>query len=196
MPATRVTLVNNVKQTQRTILLVPQSISFDPSNPSSCRDLVLKTAKSKFQSKKSSRVFDITGKELLTQKDWEQAIRNDISLLVSKHDEDYIGSSAESKKGASSSNLEFTNPQCPVVQLNAKAEADSLSLTQLETTARTLPGIVYAVAQPDIHPGTKYPIGGVFVSKGWIHPPLIGSDIGCGMAWYKTSLNPEQVEGE
>jgi RNA-splicing ligase RtcB len=36
----------------------------------------------------------------------------------------------------------------------------------------------------------------VFVSQGWIHPPLIGGDIGCGMAWYRTRLSREQVEGD
>jgi RNA-splicing ligase RtcB len=55
---------------------------------------------------------------------------------------------------------------------------------------------VYGVGQPDLHPGTKYPIGAVFVSKGWVHPPLIGGDIGCGMAWYKTKLSRNQVDGD
>jgi RNA-splicing ligase RtcB len=69
-------------------------------------------------------------------------------------------------------------------------------LTQLETTAHTLPGIVHAIGQPDLHPGTKFPIGAVFASKKWIHPPLVGSDIGCGMALYKTTLHRSQVDGD
>jgi RNA-splicing ligase RtcB len=71
-----------------------------------------------------------------------------------------------------------------------------LSITQLSTTAHTLPGIVYAVGQPDLHPGTKFPIGAVIASQKWIHPPLIGGDIGCGMAWYKTTLSRSQVDGD
>lgn len=55
---------------------------------------------------------------------------------------------------------------------------------------------MHAVGQPDLHPGTKFPIGAVFVSKGWVHPPLIGGDIGCGMAWYKTKLSRSQVDGD
>lgn len=39
-------------------------------------------------------------------------------------------------------------------------------------------------------------IGAVYVSQGWIHPPLIGGDIGCGMAWFKTRLSRSQVEGD
>jgi RNA-splicing ligase RtcB len=66
----------------------------------------------------------------------------------------------------------------------------------LSTTAHTLPGIVYAVGQPDLHPGTKFPIGAVIASKKWIHPPLIGGDVGCGMAWYKTTLSRNQVDGD
>lgn len=55
---------------------------------------------------------------------------------------------------------------------------------------------MHAVGQPDLHPGTKFLIGAVFVSRKWIHPPLIGSDIGCGMAWYKTTLSRSQVDGD
>jgi RNA-splicing ligase RtcB len=88
------------------------------------------------------------------------------------------------------------NPLCTVKLLTSNTPVDSLSITQLKTTAHTLPGIVYAVGQPDLHPGTKFPIGAVIASQGWIHPPLIGSDIGCGMAWYKTTLSRSQVDGD
>lgn len=79
--------------------------------------------------------------------------------------------------------------------LASNAPVKALAVTQLTTTAHTLPGIVHAVGQPDLHPGTKFPIGAVFASKKWIHPPLIGSDIGCGMAWYKLTLPRSQVDG-
>lgn len=72
---------------------------------------------------------------------------------------------------------------------------DTHAVTQLRTTAQTLPGLFLAVGQPDLHPGTKFPIGAVFVSRGWIHPPLIGGDIGCGMSWFRTRLDRAQVEG-
>ncbi|KAF1915113.1 tRNA-splicing ligase RtcB-domain-containing protein [Ampelomyces quisqualis] len=88
------------------------------------------------------------------------------------------------------------NPGCPVELLTSNTRTELLSITQLSTTAHTLPGIVHAVGQPDLHPGTKFPIGAVFASPGWIHPPLIGGDIGCGMGWYKTSLLRSQVDGD
>jgi RNA-splicing ligase RtcB len=88
------------------------------------------------------------------------------------------------------------NPDCPVEVLASTAPIEPLSITQLNTTAHTLPGIVHAVGQPDLHPGTKFPVGAVFASRGWVHPPLIGGDIGCGMAWYKTTLSRSQLEGD
>jgi RNA-splicing ligase RtcB len=89
------------------------------------------------------------------------------------------------------------NPNCPVVNLAQKAVVDTQAVGQLEQTAHTLPGLIHAVGQPDLHPGNKFPIGAVFVSDGWIHPPLIGGDIGCGMSWYRVeSLSRRQVDGD
>lgn len=88
------------------------------------------------------------------------------------------------------------NPDCTIDILAEVAFIDSLSITQLETTALNLPGMVHAVAQPDLHPGNKFPISAVFMSQRWIHPPLIGDDICCGMAWFKTRLSQSQVEGD
>ncbi|KAG8533388.1 uncharacterized protein KY384_002171 [Bacidia gigantensis] len=195
MPATRVTVIVNTEQTQKTILLVPASISYDPCVSPSCHSLVTKIAQTKLRLKKPCRIFARGGQELVTTENWQDAIRNDATLLVSTG-EDYVGARTEVSDSSRTREAGGASRDCPVIQLNGQTEVDSLSLTQLETTARSLPGILHAVAQPDLHPGTKYPIGGVLVSKGWIHPPLIGSDIGCGMAWYKTSLSRSQVEGD
>lgn len=192
MPATRVTLTSNANQLTKAPLLVPSSASSDPAAPSSYRSLVIKTAQSKLRLKKPSRVFVAGGKELLNAEDWKTALKDDTVLLVSAG-EDYVGARQEVavRKGA-----EDINPDCSIENLANKAFVDDLSLRQLECVAHTLPGIVHACAQPDLHPGTKFPIGAVLVSRGWIHPPLIGSDIGCGMAWYKTTLTRAQVEGD
>jgi RNA-splicing ligase RtcB len=93
--------------------------------------------------------------------------------------------------------IAHANPNCPIVNLAEKAVVDTQAIGQLEQTAHTLPGLIHAVGQPDLHPGNRFPIGAVFVSEGWIHPPLIGGDIGCGMAWYKVeSLSRRQVDGD
>ncbi len=199
MPATRVTVASNSNQSQKTPLLIPASASLDPNASPSCYSLVIKTAQSKLRLKKAQRVFVHGGQELTGQRDWEQLLKNDLVLLVSIGEE-YVGSRKEDDRsdgghGGQRGNADV-NPDCSIEVLAVDAFVDSLSVTQLETTARTLPGMVHAAAQPDLHPGTKFPIGAVFVSQGWIHPPLIGGDIGCGMAWFKTRLSRSQVEGD
>jgi len=61
------------------------------------------------------------------------------------------------------------------------------ALRQLYATAR-LYGVRLAVGLPDLHPGRGAPVGAAFVTEGVIHPHLIGDDIGCGMALFKTNL--------
>lgn len=197
MPATRVTIASNSKQSQKAPLLISASTSFEPRDSPSCCSLVIKTAQSKLRLKKASRVFVHGGRELTQEEDWKEVLKDDVVLLVSAGEE-YIGARTDNSlpNTAAGQDNADVNPNCPVEVLAESAFVDSLSITQLETTARTLPGIIHAVGQPDLHPGTKFPIGSVFVSKGWIHPPLIGSDIGCGMAWYKTRLSRSQVEGD
>lgn len=199
MPATRVTVASNSNQSQKTPLLIPDSASFDPTSSPSCYSLVIRTAQSKLRLKKAQRVFIPGGRELTEQEDWEQSLKDDVILLVSIGEE-YVGSRKKDVRCSGERGGQHAhgdaNPECSIEILAANAFVDSLSITQVETTARTLPGMVHAVAQPDLHPGTKFPIGAVFVSQGWIHPPLIGGDIGCGMAWFKTRLTRSQVEGD
>ena len=199
MPATRVTVASNSKQSQKTPLLIPPSTSLNPNVSPSCSSLIIKTAQAKLRLKKASRIFVHGGRELTHDQDWKDVLKNDVTFLVSCGEE-YVGlkqyddptTKGQPKRPATTE----ANPACSIELLAENAFVDSLSITQLETSARTLPGIIHAVGQPDLHPGTKFPIGSVFVSKGWIHPPLIGGDIGCGMAWYKTKLPRSQVEGD
>ena len=62
------------------------------------------------------------------------------------------------------------------------------ALPQLRKAA-ALPGMVYVAAMPDLHPGPGTPGGAAFVSRGLIHPKLIGGDIGCGMHLCATSID-------
>src|SRR5690349_3142938 len=61
------------------------------------------------------------------------------------------------------------------------------ALRQLHATAK-LEGMSLAVGFPDLHPGKGSPVGAAFVINGHIYPYLIGGDIGCGMALFKTNL--------
>lgn len=61
------------------------------------------------------------------------------------------------------------------------------AVRQLYATAN-LEGMTAGVGFPDLHPGKGAPTGAVFVSEGIIYPHIIGSDIGCGMAFWQTDL--------
>src|SRR5438132_4769396 len=61
------------------------------------------------------------------------------------------------------------------------------AVRQLYATAK-LDGVRHAVGFPDLHPGKGSPVGATFVAEGVIYPHLIGGDIGCGMALFKTNL--------
>ena len=61
------------------------------------------------------------------------------------------------------------------------------AIQQLETTAR-LPGMHRVAGMPDLHPGRGYPVGAAFFAIGRLYPALVGNDIGCGMALWRTDL--------
>lgn len=75
------------------------------------------------------------------------------------------------------------------VRLFASAQSwiEGEALRQLYAAAR-LEGVRLAVGFPDLHPGKGSPVGAAYVSEGFIYPCLIGGDIGCGMALFKTDL--------
>jgi len=64
---------------------------------------------------------------------------------------------------------------------------------QLRATA-ALPGMKLAVGMPDLHPGKGTPIGAAFASVGLFYPHLVGSDIGCGMALWRTDLEARALK--
>jgi len=75
------------------------------------------------------------------------------------------------------------------VRLFASAQSwiEGEAVRQLYATVK-LDGVRHAVGFPDLHPGKGTPVGAAFVTEGVIYPHLIGGDIGCGMALFKTDL--------
>ena len=61
------------------------------------------------------------------------------------------------------------------------------ALRQLDAVSR-FPGMVACVGLPDIHPGKGTPIGAAFLAHGVLYPHLVGSDIGCGMAFWTNNM--------
>jgi release factor H-coupled RctB family protein len=84
---------------------------------------------------------------------------------------------------------ESINPTDPVVRLFASARTwiESEALRQLYAAAK-LEGVRLAVGFPDLHSGKGGPVGAAFVTDELIYPHIIGGDIGCGMALFKTDL--------
>jgi len=76
---------------------------------------------------------------------------------------------------------------------SAKSWIEGEALRQLYATSR-LEGVRLAVGFPDLHPGTGSPVGAAFVTEGLIYPYLIGGDIGCGMALFRTDLVQRDVK--
>ena len=67
------------------------------------------------------------------------------------------------------------------------------ALRQLYAAAK-LEGMRLAIGFPDLHSGKSGPVGAAIVTEGFIYPHLIGGDIGCGMALFKTDLVQHDVK--
>lgn len=70
---------------------------------------------------------------------------------------------------------------------SAKSWIEGEAIRQLLAMAK-LPGVRLAVGLPDLHPGKCAPVGATFLTGDAIYPHLIGGDIGCGMALFRTGL--------
>ena len=79
------------------------------------------------------------------------------------------------------------NTSHSILIANANTWIEGNAVQQLHTTAQ-LPHMHTVAGMPDLHAGRGYPIGAAFFSVGHFYPALIGNDIGCGMAFWQTSL--------
>jgi release factor H-coupled RctB family protein len=77
-------------------------------------------------------------------------------------------------------------PQVRVIA-SPKSWIEGEAVRQLYATAK-FQGMKLAVGFPDLHPGKGTPVGAAFVTEDVIYPHVIGGDIGCGMALFKTDL--------
>ncbi len=74
-----------------------------------------------------------------------------------------------------------------------KSWIEGEALRQVYATSK-LDGMRLAVGFPDLHPGKGSAVGAAFVTEGLVYPYLIGGDIGCGMALFKTDLVRRDVK--
>jgi release factor H-coupled RctB family protein len=75
------------------------------------------------------------------------------------------------------------------VRLFASAQSwiEGEAVRQLYAVSK-LEGVRFAAGFPDLHPGKGSPVGAALVIENVIYPHLIGGDIGCGTALFKTDL--------
>jgi len=76
---------------------------------------------------------------------------------------------------------------------SSKSWIEGEALRQFYAAAK-LAGMRLAVGFPDLHLGKGSPVGAAFVTEGMIYPDLIGGDIGCGMALFKTDLVQRDIK--
>lgn len=74
---------------------------------------------------------------------------------------------------------------------SASAWIEGAAVEQLETVAG-LAGVTAVAAMPDLHPGRHGPVGCAVLSDR-LHPRLVGTDIGCGMALFATDLPVRRI---
>lgn len=55
-------------------------------------------------------------------------------------------------------------------------------------------GIRVCVGLPDLHPGKATPVGAAFFTEKIIYPTIIGSDIGCGIGLWQTTLKQNKIK--
>lgn len=60
----------------------------------------------------------------------------------------------------------------------------------------TRPGALRVAGMPDLHPGHRGPVGCAALFDGVVHPDVIGTDIGCGMALFRLGGVERRLKGD
>ncbi|KAG0216508.1 hypothetical protein BGX28_000022 [Mortierella sp. GBA30] len=217
MPSIRLTLVNNAKQTQRSavILKTDDSGTSDPINDlltAAKNKLRLKKAKTLFLSQgveiqdgnsffngkiaQDSLIFVSCGEGYVGQTKQDSPAVAVPAAPNTSNEQLTNGDGADQTDGLNSAvnELDFESLRLSseisanIAILAKKSYIDPEVNVQLNRTAM-LPGVKRVVGQPDLHPGNQYPIGATFITQKLVYPALIGNDIGCGMAVYRTRLS-------
>ncbi|KAK7020546.1 tRNA-splicing ligase RtcB [Favolaschia claudopus] len=175
MPSRRITVTCNWNNNRRFVLLL--------SGDGHERETILREARNKFRSKVSS-VF-LLGGDILTEGEHLPELVSEV--WVGKG-EPYCGPSGSFVRAPVDAELHL---------ISDKSYLDDKAIEQLKTVGR-LPGVALVVGLPDLHPGSRFPIGCAIAAEG-IYPALIGSDVGCGIALYelsahyKSTVNPNKL---
>ncbi|KAJ7905587.1 release factor H-coupled R [Mycena olivaceomarginata] len=173
MPSRVVTVTLNYNHSKRFALLLSET-GVDRG-----RETILREARNKFRSKVSS-VF-ISGGVILAE---GEPFPELVSQVWVGKGEPYCGPPGIVHGSPSNFDSELH-------LISGKSYLDDKAIEQLKAVGR-LPGVALAVGLPDLHPGSRYPIGCAIAVEG-IYPALIGSDVGCGIALYELSARPKSI---
>ncbi|KAJ7685264.1 release factor H-coupled R [Mycena polygramma] len=173
MPSRAVTVTLNYNHSKRFALLLSPSSAEDDH-----RQTILREARNKFRVKVSS-VY-LPGGVILAD---GESLPELVSHVWVGRGEAYCGPPAvHAPASAFDSELHL---------ISGKSFLDEKAIEQLKFVGR-LPGVALTVRLPDLHPGSRFPIGCVIAADG-IYPALIGSDVGCGIALYELSARPKTL---
>ncbi|KAJ6502469.1 release factor H-coupled R [Mycena sanguinolenta] len=181
MPSRVITVILNSNHNKRFALLLSEvEVQLGSSK------IILEAAKNKFRGSKGLSSVFLLGGTILAEGDRLPEL---VSQVYVGKDEPYCGPPPSTARAATSDS--------EVHLISGKSYLDDKAIEQLKTVSR-LPGVALAVGLPDLHPGSRFPIGCAIAAQG-VYPALIGSDIGCGIALYelssrpKSSPNPEKL---
>ncbi|KAJ7449893.1 hypothetical protein FB451DRAFT_743138 [Mycena latifolia] len=154
MPSRAVTVTLNYNHTKRFGLLISLSPGADE------REKILNEARNKFRAK-LSQVF-LAGGVILAEGEHLPEL---VSQVWVGKGEPYCGPPA----------IAHGSTAAEVHLISGKSYLDDKAIEQLKTVGR-LPGVSLVVGLPDLHPGSRFPIGCAIAADG-VYPALIGSDV-------------------
>jgi release factor H-coupled RctB family protein len=134
------------------------------------KQIILREARNKFRIKNLSQVYIQGGVELEEEIDLKEGAT---TVWVSKG-EPYSGPPLQNGRSDGAADVRIIAEQSYV---------DEKAIKQLKQLA-DLEGVRLVVGMPDLHPGSRFPIGCAIAADG-VYPALIGSDVGCGIALYQ-----------
>jgi len=165
---------------------------------------MLKVAKGKLNSKSNFVCFIDEGADYKVESMFDLYQLSNIKSLK-KQELNLAGINAKQLKNKKYGKVPSTYTEDQIasseVSLNAgikviahKTDYEKEAEVQLRNVALKHKDVLFSIGMPDLHPGNGYPIGSSVITNNIIYPPLIGTDIGCGMSFVKTSIPTKNIK--
>ncbi|KAH7097153.1 release factor H-coupled R [Auriculariales sp. MPI-PUGE-AT-0066] len=166
-----VTIILNSNQTKRFAVTLSTT-----DNMASVE--ILRQARNKFRIRALSHLYLFGGLGFYAR----ECIPHDADRIWVGKGEPYAGPPLPVQSDADLASTSNSTPPSETLVLAQEAYVDSDAVKQLNAVA-SLRGVSRAVGMPDLHPGSRFPIGCAVIAN-CVYPALVGSDIGCGVSIY------------